>query len=571
MSQSELADVLTRIDGKGYGAYRTLQGAWAFPTFRLEIRRVQSDPFASPSRCAVLLTADHAGLPARALSTEPARTAVSCVMARRFEMLARKVGRGQGSGRSGEISIVDLEQLVLPHTGVRIGGDGSVEARFGLGLPARGRRVMGHQARDLLTGVLPRLVEDSLAAGAYDPSVLESAADANEDAEALRDQLRDRGLVAFLAEGSALPRRSGVDQRPLDPDRAVPLTVPDSLSVTLDRPNGGPVRGLGIPSGVTLLVGGGYHGKSTVLEALTRGVYNHVPGDGRELVVSLPSAMKIQAEDGRAVTGVDISPFISDLPGGVETRSFSTSNASGSTSQAAGIAEAVEAGAELLLIDEDTAATNFMIRDRRMQALIPKSREPITPLVDRVRSLHRELGVSTVLVIGGSGDYLDVADTVIGMLEYHPQDLTAGAREVARRLPTGRDPEVSGPLEFVLGRDPDPRSLDPIGRGGRPRARGRGPRSIELGRERIDLGAVAGLVLPAQTQAVARALVRLGELSGSRDGAKNLQALLKALVEEVEGRGLDALDERKPGDLAHFRPQDVAAAVNRLRTLRLLE
>lgn len=562
-----LRETLSSLDGKPYGAYRGVKGSWTLPAFELEIRHVQSDPFAPPSRCAAFLTPESASLPPRALATAAGRVATACFMARRFQDEARarsRAGQG-GSGKSGTVSMLDLEQLVLTNTGVSVTAEGAVEARFGVGLPARGRRIQGRQAASLLTEVLPDVVAAALRGPGLDEEALLRAVEVNEDADALREQLADHGLVAFLAEGAHLPRRTGVDPRPLEGEAVVPLTVPPSLAVTLHRPNAGPVRGIGVPEGVTLLVGGGYHGKSTVLEAVRRGVYNHVPGDGREAVVTDPSAVKVQAEDGRAVTGVDISPFIGRLPGGVETERFSTPNASGSTSQAAAIMEAVEAGSRLLLIDEDTSATNFMIRDRRMQALVPREREPITPLVDRIRDLHRDLGVSTVLVVGGSGDYLDVADTVIGMLDYRPEDLTSRARQVARELPTGRTADEREDPPRPRRRFLDPRCLDPARDSRRARARARGADTIELGGERIDVGAVAGLVLAGQTQAVARALAYL-----SRQGThQEVRALLDGLMEGVEQEGLDVLDPRLSGELALFRPMDAAAALNRMRGLRL--
>ena len=180
-----------------------------------------------------------------------------------------------------------------------------------------------------------------------------------------------------------LPRRSGVDDRPLEGGGVVPFRSPESLRVVLQAPNAGSVPGMGVPVGVTLVVGGGFHGKSTLLRALEAGVYNHRPGDGRERVVSDPDTVKVRAEDGRAVAGVDISAFIDGLPLGQDTHHFTTPNASGSTSQAATIVEALESGAHALLVDEDTSATNFMLRDRRMQSLVPKDAEPITPFQPR--------------------------------------------------------------------------------------------------------------------------------------------------------------------------------------------
>ena len=565
-TEEDLRNTLRRIDGRGYPAYRDLRGTWRLPPYTLEVRRVQGDPFAAPSRVAVVLDPARAGHDAATLATASRRTGLSCLLARTFAAAARRTRRGTGSGRSGEIAMADPGQAVIPNTAVLVGADGTIEARFTLGLPAAGRRILGRAAERLLLDTLPALVQSTLPDTAHAAETPLRHAHVNEDADFMRAQLDGHGLVAFIADGSILPRRSGIDDRPLAGDRATPFESPPGLRVTLDRANAPPISGMGIPRGVTLLVGGGYHGKSTVLDAVARGVYNHRPDDGREHVVTDPTAMKVQAEDGRSVAGVDISPFIGALPGGQDTRAFSTPNASGSTSQAAAIIEALEARSRLLLIDEDTAATNFMIRDRRMQALVRGDDEPITPFIDRVRSLRDDAGASTLLVIGGSGDYLDVADRVVGMIRYRPVDLTAAAREVAADLPTGRQTH-EGPVRWpARHRCPDPRSIS-ARRGRRERSiRVRSRHTVDFGQDRIELGGVRQIVSFAQTRAIALALYLSRDFMGD---AMAVEDVIEALGEALERGGLDVLDPGRTGDLALPRVQDVAAALGRLRSLRL--
>ena len=582
-SSDDLRRLLLRLDGAGYGGYRALgeAGAWAFPGFVLRVDHVQRDPFAPPSRMRVFRDAEATGFSAALCRSGPRALGVACRVARRFgEGRVEDLVEGRGVG----LTITVPGQEVLPISAIILGSDGGVEARFTAALPGRGRRIDGGAAVRLLLEELPRVVEAALTAAAYAEGDLERHAQVNEDAEALRAQLRPRGLVAFVADGSILPRRSGVDERPLEGSGVVAFESPASLRVTLERPNAGPLSGMGIPEGVTLVTGGGYHGKSTLLRALALGVWNHRPGDGREGVVTDPDAVKIRAEDGRSVAGVDISPFIGRLPGAEprgeggspsDSRSFSTSNASGSTSQAAAIMEALEAGARVLLVDEDTSATNFMIRDRRMQELVPRAREPITPFVDRVRELHRSLGVSSVLVLGGSGDYLDEADTVLTLDAFQCQEVTARAREVAAGHPTGRIREATGPMGLPGPRCPDPASLDPSRGRHAIRIRARGRDRIEFGAADMDLSAVEPVVSNAQLRGIAEALgwVATGLRSGRLEG--DIPTLLDAVEEAMTraaaegGTPLDALGRGTEGDLAGFRRHELAAALNRVRGLRV--
>ncbi len=562
----DLQNLLYRIDGRGYPAYKEIAGKWTFPSFVLFIDHVQGDPFAAPSRLRIFLPPESAPFPEELRRPRERALGVEWLLARRFADQARKAGARRGSGKSGMLEMDRPGQEVLERTAVRLLPEGGVEARFFAGLPAAGRRILGRQAAEMLLHDLPEVVSRTLLPSAYPPGLLRLHAETNQDASFLRGILKERGLVAFAADGAVLPRRSGVDDRPLE-EGAVPFRSPDSLRVEVELPNRGKITGMGIPAGVTLIAGGGFHGKSTLLRALERGVWNHPPGDGREFVVSLEGAVKIRAEDGRSVAGVDISPFIRDLPGGKETSFFSTPNASGSTSQAANIMEALEAGAEVLLLDEDTAATNFMIRDHRMQELISREREPIVPFVDRARSLFEDLGVSTILVMGGSGDYFDVADRVIAMEEYVPRDVTGLAREIARRIPTGRKPEAPGPMARPEGRVPARESIDPSKGRREVSLKSRGLHVIQVGRETIDLRWVEQLVDTSQTRAVGLALLLLWEKV--LDGRRTVAEALDYVEREIQEKGLDALDRRRLPDLARFRPFELAAALNRLRTLKI--
>ncbi|MBK1696759.1 ABC-ATPase domain-containing protein [Rhodovibrio salinarum] len=562
--RGDLDAVLKRIDGKGYKAYKDIVGRYAFDRFTLSIDHVQGDPFGSPSRLRLFVPPEVASFPDDCFASDSRIVALRDYLSRAFAARAKQLAKPRGSGSSGLLAMDSPGQEILDRSAIFASRDGGIEARFIAGLPARGRSVLGREAQQMLLQDIPELVTDALLARAHDESQLRDHLTCAEDADALRGQLRNRGLVAFVADGAILPRRSGVDDRPMA-SGAVPFEAPDSLAVELDRPNRGPIRGLGVPQGITLIVGGGYHGKSTLLQAIERGVYNHRPQDGREWVVADPAAVKVRAEDGRAVTDVDISPFIQGLPGGSDTRHFATPNASGSTSQAANIVEALEAGAKVMMMDEDTSATNFMIRDRRMQALIAKDREPITPYIDKVRQLYDDLGVSTTLVIGGSGDYLDKADTVIAMEAFRAHDVTARARDVVEAHRTERAEE--GGERFG---QPGARTFKGTGITGKgdkpPKVKVPHRKTIGIGQDDLDLGAIEQLVDESQTRAVAEALLRLSD--DHRLHGKTLPDILDQLEQDLDTRGLDALTRTPRGDLARPRRFEIAAALNRLRALK---
>ncbi|HJL19924.1 MAG TPA: ABC-ATPase domain-containing protein, partial [Sandaracinaceae bacterium LLY-WYZ-13_1] len=461
------------------------------------------------------------------------------------------------SGKSGRVSVDAGGAEVLARSGCVVHDD-RLELRFRVGLPAKGRSILGRAAAGLLARDLPRALE-AVRWASLDAEEVREQVLLVEDHHHLRDALAGRGLVAFVRDGSILPRSSGVSSEPLE--GAVPFESPASLRVTLPTLHHGDVTGMGVPEGVTLLVGGGFHGKTTLLEALQLGVYPHVPGDGREWVVTRADAVKVRSEDGRSVADVDLRPFIHDLPRGRSTASFRTPDASGSTSLAAGILESMELGAGALLMDEDTCATNLLVRDARMQRLV--QHETIVPLIDRVRELHRDHGVSTVLALGGSGDYLEVADTVVMMDAYLPHDVTARGREVAAEVPTGRAEEASRPPLAVTERCPVGRSFDARA-GKRERVRSRGTRELTLGRETIELSAVEQLVDDSQVRAIGALLKRAHRVA---DGDTTLASLVAALIAHVEREGWVAVDDSP--ELAMPRALEVGAAINRLRALRV--
>lgn len=588
---NELTSHLHAIDGRSYAAYKAIVGRYRSPLgWVLYIDRIQPDPYAPPTAIRVVLPLALTGADARLTganetlteANEPLTGTNSHLTASPTRAVAlrdylartlRELLKGQA------ISIAPAGQEILERSSVNLhetwqddfstpafNAPGPyLELRLRWSLPAFGREIAGRQAARNLNLDLARAIasldlrESELGAEAW------KHCQVAEDHAALQEILVERGWVAFLADGANLARRSGVSQLPLE--GGLPLTAPETLAQTVQLPHAGVVRGTAIPAGVTVIAGGGYHGKSTLLNAIARGIYPHIPGDGRELVATVPEAMAVRAADGRAVTGVDLRPFISHLPGrDADPAQFTTANASGSTSQAASIMESLELWGQpaqaALLLDEDTCATNLLIRDQRMRALVSSEREPITPLVDRIRALHRERGISTLIVMGGSGDYLDVADQVLIMDSYRLVDATAQARQVCDSQPRVDTSLPDFPLPAQrLPQRPEAKRRGPS------RTRALGTQRLVLDRHEVDVADVSGLVDEGQALAVAWALRAL--LERHFDGRTSLPQALAQVAKRLDDVGLDALGEAHPAFLVRPRLVDVGAAVNRLRSLQV--
>ncbi len=562
---ADLVGHLHALDGRSYAAYKAIVGRYRAPAgWFLHIDRVQSDPYAPPTRIHVDVPTDLHGLElldeADLLADVDRRLAVGDFLTR--ELHAGFRGTALSIASPGQ-EILQRSSVILRPDEKKEGTGWVLEVRARLALPAQGRSIQGHEASRIVGRDLVRELEEAMDLTGERGDRLVRHVATLEDHRALTATVARNGWVSFLADGSVLPRRSGVSDEPLD--GGVPLEAPESMAATVELPHVGTVRGTVVEAGVNVIVGGGYHGKSTLLSAIERGVYPHVPGDGRELVATVPDTVKVRAADGRAVTGVDLTPFISHLPAGRDTASFTTRNASGSTSQAASIIEAVEAGATTLLLDEDTSATNLLIRDSRMRELVAAEREPITPLVDRITALFRRRGVSTVMVMGGSGDYLDVADRVLLMDAYHLRDVT----EQARRVVADQPRPVTELEDFAEPRRRVPEPAPPRTRRGPVRTRAQGTSTLVLDREDIDISDVGGVTDPGQAEAIAYALRAL--LEQRFDGVSPLRECLDDLEALLDDEGLDALtDEReRPAFLVRPRMVDVGAAVSRYRKLEL--
>lgn len=548
---NDLKQILRRIDGKGYKAYKDLENSFEFPGFTMHLDHVQGDPFAAPSAIRVRIPLGETSVPESVLQSPELILATEDYLTRLFQRNTQKICRGiRGTGNSGQISIQQCGQEILKRSSAVLTPD-FLEFRFYAALPARGRSVLGAVAEVMLLKEIPDIVQLSCRFDRTIQNQLVLHAHTFVDFRHIQNSLEGLGLVAFVPNGAVLPRRSGIDDRPLKApeETVIPFRAPEGLEVRIQTPHSGTVSGMGIPRGVTVIAGGGFHGKSTLLNALMRSVYGHIPMDGREQVAARQNAVKIRAEDGRSIRQVNISPFIRELPYSKDTTSFTTENASGSTSQAANIMEALEAGASVLLIDEDTSATNFMIRDERMRHVVRK--EPITPLIDVIRSLYADHGVSSILVTGGAGDYFSVADTVILMEDYLPYNVTESA--------TAGTTSSDHPLQL-----PDfgkrKLKLPSAFKGRREKFAARGTDSLLIGKNTVDVRAVEQIVETSQAEGIAFLLKQYQEATAQSN--KPMVEIVRQIHQRFSSTGFQFL---KRGNLSVPRELEVIFTINRVR------
>ena len=570
MQQStDLQNMLHSIHRKSYPAYKSLKGAYQFGHYILSVDHVQGDPFASPSHISIRVSHKTAGFPEEYLQNPVTKITLCDYLTRQFEQQINRFSfRAKGSGKSGLISVSHCGQEVLERSACEI-TDKDIIARFFIGFPANGRTINAPELEKILFDFLPICVQKAFLYKNLNAKKLEEAIFLAEDQAYIRKQLKKEGLAAFVADGSVLPRESGISSRPMKD--SIPFQSPDTLRVTMTLPHKGKITGMGIPEGITLIVGGGYHGKSTLLNALELGVYNHVPGDGREYVVTNDTALKLRSEDGRFIKDVDISLFINDLPNKKDTSCFSTEDASGSTSQAAGIIEGIEAGSKVFLLDEDTSATNFMVRDSFMQKVIAREKEPITPFLERAGDLYQKAGISTILVAGSSGAFFHIADTVIQMDSYYPLDITHMVKTLCSQYPL---PETSVPgFHFpkscrIMTKAASAAPRSPRRDSDRPdrlKTKVHGKDGFSIGRQEVDLRYIEQIVDTEQTASLSMLLKYAVE--HLIDGKRTLPEIAEYLIRELDQKGLVFFSGGSyiPCGYAMPRAQEIYSCLNRYR------
>ena len=578
-NSEELRQQLRSINRKSYPAYKGLKGLYHFGNYILSIDHVQGDPFASPSHVSIQISHRDAGFPVEYYKDTLTGTTLCDYLTRQFEKQVSQYSfRAKGSGKSGLLTVSHCGQEILSRTACEITEKG-ITARFFVGFPANGRTINATELEKILFDFLPVCIQKSFFYSSLNAKELQNYIELAEDQEFIRQTLPAKNLCAFIADGSILPRESGISSRPMK--ASVPFTSPDSLRISINLPHKGKITGMGIPKGITLIVGGGYHGKSTLLNALELGVYNHIPGDGREYVITDATAVKLRSEDGRFIKDVDISMFINDLPNKKDTRCFSTLDASGSTSQAAGIVESMEAGSHLFLLDEDTSATNFMVRDAFMQQVIQREKEPITPFLERAEDLYKKAGISTILVAGSSGAFFHIADTIIQMDNYVPKDITASVKKLCSQYPLpavsvtdfqvphshrimSRPAESSKRLRHnSRGNHSDSGTAKPE----RLKTRISGTDGFSLGRQEIDLRYTEQLIDAEQTAALG--LLLKYAVEHLADGRRTLPEIVQFLWKNLSLHGLSFFTENQKISCGYATPriQEIYACLNRYRGL----
>lgn len=578
-NSEELRQQLRSINRKSYPAYKGLKGLYHFGNYILSIDHVQGDPFASPSHVSIHISHRDTGFPVEYYKDTLTGTTLCDYLTRQFEKQVSQYSfRAKGSGKSGLLTASHCGQEILSRTACEITEKG-ITARFFVGFPANGRTINATELEKILFDFLPVCIQKSFFYSSLNAKELQNYIELAEDQEFIRQTLPAKNLCAFIADGSILPRESGISSRPMK--ASIPFTSPDSLRISINLPHKGKITGMGIPKGITLIVGGGYHGKSTLLNALELGVYNHIPGDGREYVITDATAVKLRSEDGRFIKDVDISMFINDLPNKKDTRCFSTLDASGSTSQAAGIVESMEAGSHLFLLDEDTSATNFMVRDAFMQQVIQREKEPITPFLERAEDLYKKAGISTILVAGSSGAFFHIADTIIQMDNYVPKDITASVKKLCSQYPLpavsvtdfqlphshrimSRPAESSKRLiHNSRGNHSDSGAAKPE----RLKTRISGTDGFSLGRQEIDLRYTEQLIDAEQTAALG--LLLKYAVEHLADGRRTLPEIVQFLWKNLSLHGLSFFTENQKISCGYATPriQEIYACLNRYRGL----
>ncbi len=532
-SEEVLRKTLKNADGKPFAKYKGIQNVFSLEGFEISFDEVQNDR-SGHTYARVRVPLKAAGFPEDVYGTPSRKVAFRDLVARRFWESARTRARSP-------IPKTDGGEGYMPRPGQEILDRGcvavteySLEARFSLDLPSTGGKVNASATEELVFGRIAGIVSDSMLFSAYKLSKMYNHVFTAENADFIRGNLGSRGLAAFVAEGSVLPRRED-DMAPMID--AVPFSCDAAASVEFEVPNGDPVRGWGVPEGFTALVGPSRHGKSVLADAVFAGVYNHIPGDGREYVVSVPDAVYVMAEEGRPVTSDDMSSFISPAPG-LDPSKFDSARASSPASEFAAVAEAMELGSSLVVVDEGYSNPS-VIRKGYL------SEDSAYISLSEAGGAMGRAGTS-MLMVTGDESAVRHADSVFLVKDFKvsPVKVEMVLEECVVKAPEPRCP-VSKNMSFEKGRKDLSVSAPSV-------------RAVEIGSLRIEVPTAAFFDM-SQTRAAADAVLAMKD---GMDGSKTLAELCSEAVESLKA------SDSEDGNVscayhAYPRPIDVAAVVNR--------
>lgn len=532
-SEEVLRKTLKNADGKPFQKYKGIQNNFVLEDFEIIFDDVQNDRM---GHTAIRVRVPHkkAGFPEDMYDTKLREIALRDLIARRFRESARTHARSPIPKTSGgEVFIPRPGQEILERGSVAI-SPYFIEVRFTADLPADGNKVSA-VAMDLLMERIKTIISESLYFSAYKQSKVYNHLQTYENAEFIRENLDSKGIVAFIADGSVLPRRDD-DLAPMV-DAKEFVTDP-ALKVTFDVPYGEPISGMGIPKGFTAVTGASRNGKSALLDAIFAGVYDHIPGDGREYVITSRDAAFIMAEPNRPADSVDISMFVPETPEFDDTSAAKKEFVSSPMSEFVSVSEAVEMGSKLILIDEEYS--NPCVMRKGFLA----DNEKIISLSEMGSSMGRQ-GISLVMV-SGDESVIRSADNVLVVEGFKVSpakvERTGNGKEFS--MPADRYPVSKGIVYEKGHRDVNVTAQE--------------IRTIEIGEFKVHVP-VAALFDISQTNTVADAIAYMKE---HMDGSKNMLDVCKDAIGAIKAED-DSTDNGSGMHHATIRAIDLAAVLNR--------
>jgi len=565
--RKEFYGLLAEIDGKPFAEYERLIGDFDFARYVIKCSKIETAADGEFPVFNIRVPQSIAELPGHLYDSPVRRTALEDLLTRNLCAAAAQIARFNESGWARRnIMVAEPGQKILPRTSVLVTKE-YIDARIRIAMPYKvfssGERLVdGEMARKVFFEDLPEVVSTSLFCCNLDLAEAEEFVNGMEDADRVRQSLSTLGLVSFVGEGSLLAREQDSDLP--DYDRFIPFEVAEATCTEIEVPNAGKVTGLGISAGLTVVLGDAANGRKDFMSALAAGVFNHIPGDGREGVVTVSDAVQIAADRGRNVQEVNITPFLSESEYG-NPASFSTPAADSFISQAASVIEALEVGARVLIVDENSSAPAFLTTDARIAGLLGST--PRTSLAQRARQIVDELGIS--LIVGGENlvaEYIPVADTVLKVEGFQVTDITEQAKALNLAVPP-EAPAVNLAPMLARSRWIMPSSIDAAVGSKDQVIEAIDLNAIQYGRSVIELDSVSQIADESQTLTIGL-LLYYAKLRYMQEGYP-LREMLDMIDRDLSSEGLGTIVRDLRGDLARPRRYEVAAALNRLPTFRV--